>query len=608
MGIKSFIILYCCVVWVLGHEFHSSTDRMATLQVLEQNLLKSFSHFIEEEAAYLEQLRDVQLDLEIRFYFERTETELSDPVAAYRLMWRLRDAWDIIFESTKLSPIWGYQEQLKKESHQFPDQEDIDGAANRIIQLKQIYNLYPQDIWITTYPETDRMATLKVMEQNLVDNFIDFITEEAAYLEKLRSVQHDLEIRKNIERTEPELSDPVAAYRLMWRLRDAWETIFESIKLSPIWGYQEQLKKESHHLPDQVDIDGVAHGIIQLQRICNLYPQDIWITKVPETGRVDLNLDEIFHLGRMAYELKNFQHAFLWFNRSFIHNLECENKRRFTKSELFEYLGSSAYEFGSLLHAIHYTKELLNLDPTNLEARHRLDYYESKRASHISYPDILTLEKTSSRTYEALCRGEAKSRRKRQLTCRYSTVGGNPRLMYTPVKEEEEWDEPQIMRYHNVVSDTEIELLKNLSRPLVWEFPSSKPSPELKRSKVIYDEGLGESYDRVSQSTWINEEHDPVVSRITQRLSDITGMDMESAEIMKVLNYGISGYFEPHYDALMSDVSIGGATVFPKIGASLKPQKLVSYGCMREDRNSGDHALCLRQNEDSAYSSATVNI
>ncbi len=53
------------------------------------------------------------------------------------------------------------------------------------------------------------------------------------------------------------------------------------------------------------------------------------------------------------------------------------------------------------------------------------------------------------------------------LSCRYSTGGGNPRLMYAPVKEEVVWDEPRIIRYHDIISDGEIEILKNISRPLV---------------------------------------------------------------------------------------------------------------------------------------------
>ncbi|KAI4901933.1 hypothetical protein NFI96_031413, partial [Prochilodus magdalenae] len=415
----------------------------------------------------------------------------------------------------------------------------------------------------------------------------------------LYSVLQDLEFRFYFDRTDLELSDPVAAYRLLWRLRDAWKAIFESTKLSPVWDYQYSLTKESHQFPDQEDIDGAAHGIIQLQQIYKLYPQDIWITTDPETGsKTILDMDEIFHLGRMAYELNYFQHAFLWFRQCFFQNLEREYRRHFTKYELYEYLASSAYEFGSLIYAVHYTKKLLNLDPTNLEIRHYLDYYESKHASHISYPDILMLDETPSSTYEALCKGEAKSRRKRQLTCRYSTVGGNPRLMYNPVKEEEEWDEPQIMRYHNVVSDTEIELLKNLSRPLVsHSYCIITVQSDILQNDMQQGDGLRLGKAHMCKSceyvilSWIAEEYDPVVSRITQRLSDITGMDMESAETMEVLNYGIGGSFEPHYDALemekftsqgdriatiliyMSDVSIGGATVFPNIGVSLKPQK-----------------------------------
>ncbi|KAL7851301.1 hypothetical protein AOLI_G00216570 [Acnodon oligacanthus] len=148
--------------------------------------------------------------------------------------------------------------------------------------------------------------------------------------------------------------------------------------------------------------------------------------------------------------------------------------------------------------------------------------------------------------------------------------------MYAPVKEEEEWDEPPIMRYHNVVSEAEIEHLKNCSRP------------RLQRSEVNSKDNPV-TLNRVSQSAEPSEE-DPVVFRVVQRLSDITGMDMESADLLEVLNYGIGGQFGPHYDTgkidetsygyriatimiYLSDVSFGGATVFPNIGISLKPQK-----------------------------------
>uniref|UniRef100_A0A8C9QSU9 Fe2OG dioxygenase domain-containing protein n=1 Tax=Scleropages formosus TaxID=113540 RepID=A0A8C9QSU9_SCLFO len=136
----------------------------------------------------------------------------------------------------------------------------------------------------------------------------------------------------------------------------------------------------------------------------------------------------------------------------------------------------------------------------------------------------------------------------RVLSCRYSTGRGNPRLIYSPVKEEDEWDHPPIIRYHNFLSDKEIETLKRLSR-----------------TKVCLRDcvGLGNCY-------FIT---DPVVSRISQRIADVTGLDMETAEILQVTNYSIGGHFKPHFDTQMTDVEFGGATVFPNIGVALQPQK-----------------------------------
>uniref|UniRef100_A0A672RZC7 Prolyl 4-hydroxylase subunit alpha-1-like n=1 Tax=Sinocyclocheilus grahami TaxID=75366 RepID=A0A672RZC7_SINGR len=161
------------------------------------------------------------------------------------------------------------------------------------------------------------------------------------------------------------------------------------------------------------------------------------------------------------------------------------------------------------------------------------------------------------------------SKRQRALSCRYSTGGGNPRLMYAPVKEEVEWDEPRIIRYHDIISDREIEILKNISRP------------QLSRAETT----RGVSKTRTAQGVFL-EEDTIVVAPISQRIADITGLSMDSAEELYVQNYGIGGRYEPHYDEwdnengriatfliYMSDVQIGGATVFPEVGVALKPKK-----------------------------------
>uniref|UniRef100_A0A8B9HX28 Si:ch73-68b22.2 n=1 Tax=Astyanax mexicanus TaxID=7994 RepID=A0A8B9HX28_ASTMX len=176
--------------------------------------------------------------------------------------------------------------------------------------------------------------------------------------------------------------------------------------------------------------------------------------------------------------------------------------------------------------------------------------------------------------YQTLCRAAGGTQptplRAKKLSCRYTTGGGNPRLIYAPAKEEEEWDQPLILRYHNLLSEREMNLIKQLSRPKLDRAKVSDPVSGEKISTMV----------RVSKSAWLSEGESPVVARTNQKIADITGLDLETAEDLQVANYGIGGQYEPHYDSavkhifsLLSDVEVGGATVFPNVGAALQPEK-----------------------------------
>ena len=54
-----------------------------------------------------------------------------------------------------------------------------------------------------------------------------------------------------------------------------------------------------------------------------------------------------------------------------------------------------------------------------------------------------------------------------RLFCRYQDGNQNPRLLLKPIQEEDEWDSPHIVRYLNVLSDQEIDKIKELSKPRV---------------------------------------------------------------------------------------------------------------------------------------------
>lgn len=55
------------------------------------------------------------------------------------------------------------------------------------------------------------------------------------------------------------------------------------------------------------------------------------------------------------------------------------------------------------------------------------------------------------------------------MFCRYHDGRRNPRLLLKPVKEEDEWDSPHIVRYLDSLSDEEVEKIKELAKPRVRE-------------------------------------------------------------------------------------------------------------------------------------------
>ncbi|XP_067220216.1 prolyl 4-hydroxylase subunit alpha-2-like [Chanodichthys erythropterus] len=408
------------------------------------------------------------------------------------------------------------------------------------------------------FSSTDQIAQLYGKTKELLKVFSQ--CNDAANVETKSVLPNLLFSYSDTENPEEAMRNPVAAYRLLRQIRNDLIYIVNQPDLYQCKKYQNESDAKLLEIPQLEDLDGAASGLIRLQEIYKLHPEDI-------TKETSLNADEAYNVGLVAYDEDKFQHAFLWFLYSLDRLTEYSTT---TEEELLRYLSSSVYHFGSLSVAIYFSQELLNLDPSNDEARAQLN-----RLLHLqSNPDIFTLN-TESSNYETLCRGEVDERiseRQRALSCRYSTGGGNPRLMYAPVKEEVEWDEPRIIRYHDIISDREIEFLKNISRP------------QLSRSEIYVSGNNKLSKLRVSQSVFLGES--PEEARVSQKIADATGLSMESAETLLVQNYGIGGAFEQHIDALetvndriatfliyMNDVEIGGATVFPKFGVAVQPKK-----------------------------------
>ncbi|XP_016103143.1 prolyl 4-hydroxylase subunit alpha-2-like [Sinocyclocheilus grahami] len=130
------------------------------------------------------------------------------------------------------------------------------------------------------------------------------------------------------------------------------------------------------------------------------------------------------------------------------------------------------------------------------------------------------------------------SKRRSRLLCRYQDGNRNPRLLLKPMKEEDEWDSPHIVRFLEALSDEEIKKIKELAKPKLSRATVRDPNTGV----------LTVAHYRVSKSAWLEEEDDPVIARVNQRIEDVTGLSVNTAELLQVANYGVGGQYEPHYD------------------------------------------------------------
>uniref|UniRef100_A0A4W6E654 procollagen-proline 4-dioxygenase n=1 Tax=Lates calcarifer TaxID=8187 RepID=A0A4W6E654_LATCA len=385
------------------------------------------------------------------------------------------------------------------------------------------------NILLNLFVSSGQMTDLLFTEKDLVTSLKDYIRAEENKLEQIKKWADKLDVLSAAATQDPEgfLGHPVNAFKLMKRLNTEWAEL-ESLVLTDMSDvFISNLTIQRQHFPNDDDQTGAAKALMRLQ---DTYQLD---TNIISTGE----LPDPTHQ-RANGNLKYFEY-------------QLAKQKKVEGREEGEEAEGRGQKGGT---------------------RGRPDDYLPER-----------------KKYEELCRGEGirmTPRRQSRLFCRYYDNNRHPRYVIGPVKEEDEWDRPRIVRYHDIVSDKEMEKVKELAKPRL-------------RRATVHDPQTGKlttAHYRVSKSAWLGAYEHPVVDKINQRIEDITGLDVTTAEDLQVANYGVGGQYEPHFDfgrkdepdafeelgtgnriatwlLYMSDVQAGGATVFTDVRAAVWPKK-----------------------------------
>ncbi|XP_048864539.1 prolyl 4-hydroxylase subunit alpha-1b isoform X2 [Brienomyrus brachyistius] len=457
------------------------------------------------------------------------------------------------------------------------------------------------------FTSTGHMTDLLYTEKDLVTSLKDYVQAEEHKLEKIKRWANRLDSLSSTATQDPEgfLGHPVNAFKLMKRLNTEWAEL-ESLVLKDVThGFISNLTIQRQYFPSDEDQTGAAKALLRLQDTYQLDTNTISTGNLPGvTHKSSMTVEDCFELGKISYSEADYYHTELWMAQA-LRQLDQGEDSTIDKVAVLDYLSYAIYQQGELERALELTKRLLEIDPEHQRANSNLKYFEyqlekqkqaeaKKESSGREKRDSAKKSRTKNplperKKYEQLCRGEGVKltpRRQSRLFCRYFDNNRNPLYLIGPVKQEDEWDRPRIVRYHEIISDNEIKKVMELAKPRL-------------RRATVHDPQTGKlttAQYRVSKSAWLTGYEDPVIAKINQRIEAVTGLDVETAEELQVANYGVGGQYEPHFDFgrkdepdafkelgtgnriatwlfYMSDVMAGGATVFPDVGAAVWPKK-----------------------------------
>jgi len=105
--------------------------------------------------------------------------------------------------------------------------------------------------------------------------------------------------------------------------------------------------------------------------------------------------------------------------------------------------------------------------------------------------------------------------------------------------------DPYMVLYHDVLSPKEIKELQGMA------------TPGLKRA-TVYQASSGRNEvvkTRTSKVAWFPDGYNPLTVRLNARISDMTGFNLYGSEMLQLMNYGLGGHYDQHYDFFNKTVS-----------------------------------------------------
>ena len=337
--------------------------------------------------------------------------------------------------------------------------------------------------------------------------------------------------------------------------------------------------------------------------------------------------NDIFQDAYLLFLAKRWEMAYDEFYKSWAsYNATREAGRKVKVDEylIVDYIAYTTAQLGNVEEAAFLSAYILglNLPPDKIpEFQSKFNHYSDdffrqhidKEVNEIdSKPvdeQINTASKLESTYQYNYCRDEYANEAMRKLSenpklfCRLDNRNRHPLLILAPVKEEILNYQPLAILQYEIITESEMELLKSKSRD------------KLGQAGLVNEENPNDPkyamHQRRAKTHWIESIEFP---KLTKRLEAYTGLNPyereDGCEMYQVGNYPIGGHYSPHFDYLqnsagpigdriatvllyLNDVEQGGATVFPELKVRVEATKGAGLFWFNIHKNETENPLTL---------------
>ncbi|KAH8308007.1 hypothetical protein KR059_004268, partial [Drosophila kikkawai] len=439
-------------------------------------------------------------------------------------------------------------------------------------------------------------------EQKMLQQMQKFLNDNQRKLDFLKETLRDFESERNEAREwGPAYFDsPVNKYLLNKRLTVDWQRVENLMEASTGEKPLSRLQKLRNGIwmPGKGDMEGALDGILRLQFVYRLKTKDLanGILDGVDYG-TQLDSEHCLDIARLALRDQHPRLAHSWLLEA-IDRLTGGEKSKELKPQILALLVQAKAELGDFQGMNETYQELLQIQPASEEHVRNYESFLQTQGDKVSLNESRIIEEhgpipkdgdmvTPFQAFCLTCSGhwQPEPHELRNLRCGYM-METHPFLWIAPFKVEELNQDPLIVHYHDVIYQSEIDVIKELTRNT------------LKRGEVSGLNSSIVSNVRTSQTSFIPVTEHKVLETIDRRVEDMTGLSMKSAEDHQFANYGIGGHYGEHYDWFsqislnngivsnpehgnriatvlfyLSDVTQGGGTAFTYLKKLVKPIK-----------------------------------